>query len=601
MGRRLLGVSGEKPKGFMTLGHDSIIAESLSKLRHHGITSVYIGTGYQQSYYECLAQQFLDVQCIYNEAFATTGSMATLRLLQDYIKSDFLLLESDIIYERRALRRIIDAPFNDAILTSDVTSYGDEVFVSSSQNGLLVGMSKNADAIENPDSIFVGISKLSIKTLNCMFDFFDAKQNPALNYEDAMIGVSKKCAINVCNAGSLHWCEIDTPEHLNIARQSVYPAIRRNDDYPLVTRNILLNPGPATTTDTVKYAQVIPDICPREIEFGYILQEVSERITDLVANTEEYVSVLFGGSGTAVIESILSSVIGPNDHLCIVNNGNYGVRMHEIAQIYQLSVVEYVSDPYRAVDVKQLVNFISGSQKNVTHLAVVHHETTTGVLNNLDDISKLCARRNIVLIVDAISSFGAIPINMQQQCIHYLAATANKNLQGIPGVSFVIAARTMLESTKEITPRNLYLNLYNQYNYQETNSQTRFTPPVQAIYALRQALIETNCEGIEARYTRYANCWSVLIDGLKRLRLELLVPIEFQSKLLTTIKEPSHSDYNFKEMHDFLIRQGFTIYPGSLSGCNTFRIANIGAIVPDDIKRFITALTTYFLYKGIIA
>ena len=205
-----------------------------------------------------------------------------------------------------------------------------------------------------------------------------------------------------------------------------------------VKRNILLNPGPATTTDTVKFAQIVPDICPREKEFGLILQFVSSELTSLVADTEHYTTVLFGGSGTAAVESILSSVM--NDGvIVIINNGAYGKRMCEIADAYGLDFVEYVSPVDQPIQLDQLQLFIQKQPRPVSYLAVVHNETTTGLLNDIESIGAICKQNNMTMMVDAMSSFAAIPIDMSKMNISYLAASSNKNLQGMAGVSFVVA------------------------------------------------------------------------------------------------------------------------------------------------------------------
>ncbi|WP_341279862.1 2-aminoethylphosphonate aminotransferase [Paenibacillus sp. FSL H8-0537] len=360
-----------------------------------------------------------------------------------------------------------------------------------------------------------------------------------------------------------------------------------------VKRNILLNPGPATTTDSVKYAQIIPDICPREEEFSEILKWVSLNLTEFVANTEEYTSVLIGGSGTAAVESVISSVVGEG-LLLIINNGAYGKRMIEIAQAYELNYDEYVSDYLNPIDLEQLERNLQGREQRITHLAVVHNETTTGLLNDIHAIGTLCKKYKIDLIVDAMSSYGAIPIHMVESNIDYLVASSNKNLQGLPGVSFVIGNKEKIKHSKQVKANNYYLNLYKQYSYFEEHGQMKFTPPVQTLYALKQAIIETKNEGIINRHKRYTDSWKTLISGIEKLNLEYLVPIEHQSRIITAIKDPKHENYNFDEMHDFLYDKGFTIYPGKIEGNRNFRIANIGDINRDDIQLFLSHLEAYF-------
>ncbi|GEQ17173.1 aminotransferase class V-fold PLP-dependent enzyme [Clostridium butyricum] len=388
-------------------------------------------------------------------------------------------------------------------------------------------------------------------------------------------------------------------------------------------RNILLNPGPATTTDTVKNAQVVPDICPREKEFGEVMEFVSKELTNLVADNDEYTTVLFGGSGTAAVESMISSVVD-KDILLIINNGAYGKRICEMAEIYDLNFIEFIGSPVNGIDFIKLEQIISEYNtkkrfiknklndykgivgrynikneddeiKVISHIAVIHHETTTGILNDIHRVGGLCSKYNIDLIVDGISSFAGIPIDMKSSNIKCLASSSNKCIQGMAGVSFVIAEKELLINTKRIKPRNLYLNLYNQYEYFQKNYQMRFTPPVQVLYALKQAIIETKAETIERRYERYVRCCEILWDGLEKLNLKLLVPKEKSSMLLTSIVEPEVKGYNFDSLHNYLYEKGFTIYPGKVSSKNTFRIANIGDIYPENMRKFIEILEEYFL------
>jgi aspartate aminotransferase-like enzyme len=256
---------------------------------------------------------------------------------------------------------------------------------------------------------------------------------------------------------------------------------------PTVKRNILLTPGPATTTDSVKFAQVVPDICPREKDFGCLMEDVAEELTRLVAEPEHYATVMFGGSGTAAVESILSSVVG-KDTVILINNGAYGKRMCEIANAYELNFHEFTSSPQNSIDFEELETFIKGFHSKISYLAVVHHETTTGLLNDIVSIGEICRRYQIDLIVDAISSFAALPIRMKEMNISYLAASSNKNLQGMPGIAFVIANKQKLESLREQKSQNYYLNLFAQYKYFSETRQMRFTPPVQTFYALQQAI-----------------------------------------------------------------------------------------------------------------
>ncbi len=372
-----------------------------------------------------------------------------------------------------------------------------------------------------------------------------------------------------------------------------------------IRRNILLNPGPATTSDTVKFAQIVPDICPREKEFGSIMEFISRKLTEFVGSNEKYTTILFGGSGTAAVEAILSSVVD-NKTILIINNGAYGKRMCEIAEIYNLNYIEFKSSPIETINLKELEEVIKKNNEEskinncgaISHLAVVHHETTTGILNDIELLGEICKKYSIEMIVDAMSSFAGIPIDMDKMNIRYLASSSNKCIQGMAGISFVIADKKALNKTQNIKPRNLYLNIYKQYSYFKDNYQMRFTPPVQILYALKQAIIEAKSETIDKRYKRYKECCKILWDGLDRLNLNILIDKHISSMLLTSVIEPQIKNYEFDRLHDYLYSRGFTIYPGKISSENTFRIANIGDIYPDDMRRFVKILEEYF--TGII-
>jgi 2-aminoethylphosphonate-pyruvate transaminase len=223
----------------------------------------------------------------------------------------------------------------------------------------------------------------------------------------------------------------------------------------------------------------------------------------------------------------------------------------------------------------------------------VYHETTTGLLNPLEIICPLAKKYNLITIVDAVSAYAGMPMELSKLGIDFMASTSNKNIQGMAGIGFVICNKSELEKTKNIPMRSYYLNLYDQYAYFTKTGQTRFTPPVQTLYALRQAIIEIKQETVEKRWQRYTSCWNILVSAVKRLNLKMLVKEEDQSHLITAIFEPETDKYSFDTLHDFARKNGFTIYPGKLGNISTFRIANIGDIKPHEMQRFTEVLKTY--------
>ncbi len=603
LGSRLKDRTKEKPKGFLEIGGKTIIEQSVRKLIESGIENIFIGTGYLYEKYEEFARNFYQITCRFNPDYAVSGSLYTLYNMKELIKDDFLLLESDLLYDKTGLKVLLNDFHKDVILASGYTNSNDEVFIETDEEFHLIQVSKIKDNLMSIYGELVGISKISYPAFTGICNFVE--KEPAIckkmDYESALAKIS---ILNIQNntepfyvkkIQDYSWCEIDDEEHLERARSKIHPLICEKESLLSVKRNVLLNPGPATTTDSVKYAQVAPDICPREKEFGDLMEFVSMELTSIVADTKDYATVLFGGSGTAAMEAMLSSVVG-EDIVLIINNGAYGERMCRIAEVYGINYQEFKSPPDNAVDLVELESFIKktfSEKRKISHLFVVHHETTTGLLNDVTAIGKICGKYGIILLVDGISSFAAIPVDMKAMNISFMTASSNKNIQGMAGLSFIIANRSLIEKTKSIKMRNYYLNLYKQYEYFEKTHQTRFTPPVQTFYALRQAIIEAKTEGIENRYKRYTACWEVLINGLKRLNLKYIVPLEHQSKMITAILEPDYPEYDFEKMHDYFYNKGFTIYPGKISKAKTFRIANIGEMFAEDMERFVGLLGNY--------
>jgi 2-aminoethylphosphonate-pyruvate transaminase len=275
----------------------------------------------------------------------------------------------------------------------------------------------------------------------------------------------------------------------------------------------------------------------------------------------------------------------------VIDNGAYGARMARIAGVYKLNFEVFKSSSKGPVDLDLLEKKLK--EGKFTHIAVVYHETTTGLLTDLPAICAICRRLGVETIVDAVSAYAGIPMDLKKLGVHFMASTSNKNIQGMAGVAFVVCDRERLAATKHVPMRSFYLNLWDQHAYFEKTLQTRFTPPVQTIYSLRQAIIETKVETVEGRYRRYTACWNTLMDGIAKLGLKCLVPAEHQSHLITAIIEPDNPRYSFDSLHDFAREREFTIYPGKLAEANTFRIANIGDIQPVEMERFVKTLGEY--------
>ncbi|MDR1909183.1 MAG: 2-aminoethylphosphonate--pyruvate transaminase [Spirochaetaceae bacterium] len=590
-GLRLKDRTRFMPKGFIELGGLPLVEHSVQKLFAEGVEEIIIGTGHCADWYERLAERYRGISLVYNGDYAATGSMGTLALCAPLVRGDFLLLESDLIYDSAGLRVLINEGRPDVILASGPTRSGDEVYLEADRQGLLLRHSKRREDLGPVAGELAGITRLRKETLGLMAAHYGEAGKPDMEYEAALSFVSSsgKAPIAIRTVEYYLWREIDDASHLALAEE-LYPRIAEAESLRRVRREVLLNPGPATTTDSVKYAQVAADVCPREAEFGEVMRWVCAELSLMAGPPGSVETVLFGGSGTAVDEVMISSCVGAGDRLLIVDNGAYGERMAKMAEVYGLDADVYRSPGALPLDTAAVkAKLLEG----YSHLALVYHETTTGLLNPVPELGRFCRERGITTIVDAVSAFAAIPIDMEEDGIDFMASTSNKNLQGMAGLGFVFCRREALEKIQPYPPRSYYLNLQAQYRHFRDTGQTRFTPPVQTLYALRQAILETKRETIAARYARYTACWEALVPAVKRLGLSMLVPEEAQSRLITAILEPPSPRYSFNDLHDSARRQGFTIYPGKLSGADTFRIANIGDIRPEEMIAFTGVLENY--------
>lgn len=360
-----------------------------------------------------------------------------------------------------------------------------------------------------------------------------------------------------------------------------------------VERKILLNPGPATTTDTVKQSLIVPDICPREEEFCNVLEEIKNDLVKIVHGEESYTSVMFAASGTGGLEAAITSAVPYGKKLLVIENGAYGTRMVKLAETFKIDVVRYQIN-YGDYPEIQVIESLLKTNNEVSHIAVVHHETTTGMLNPIQEICDLSHKYGKEVIVDCMSSYAGIPIEIEKWDAEYIISSSNKCIQGMAGLTFVIFKKKLLEKIKHIK-RSFYFDIYNQHTGFENTGQMQFTPPVQVAYALRQAINEYFNETEEGRWKRYLKNWETLYAGLKKLGFAFLLPEDQQSKILLAVNEPDSTNYNFEAMHNFLFDRGFTIYPGKGAKQATFRLAILGDLYKKDIEQFLVALEAYMV------
>lgn len=359
------------------------------------------------------------------------------------------------------------------------------------------------------------------------------------------------------------------------------------------SKKILLNPGPATISARVKQALLTPDICPREKEVTNIINDINKKLLNLTNATTSHQVVLFASSGTGALEACFGSCMNSEQKLLILNNGYYGQRLVEICQNLDIdhNVLNFQIE--QPINGNLLDKYLSDNYRQYSALAFVHHETSTGLLNNLSEINKIAKKYNLVTIADAMSSFAGIQIDLNNDHVDYIISSANKCLHGIAGVSFVIISNGEIDRLNQFRSKNYYFNLINNYNYYKNNGQFLFTAPVQVLYALKEAineLIETG--GIAARYSHYNELYNKLLNGMQQLGFVPLIDKQYHSKILTSFIEHKDPNISFEYIHDYLYKYNITIYPGNikLDNKNYFRLANMGDIDLDDITYFLDVL-----------
>ena len=326
-----------------------------------------------------------------------------------------------------------------------------------------------------------------------------------------------------------------------------------------VKRNILLNPGPGTTSDEVKLAMVVPDICPREEEFCLLMESIKQDLPKIVNAGDDYTSTLFASSGTGAVEAVITSAVPRDGKLLVIDNGAYGDRMAEISRRYKIDSIVY-KIPYGDYPNVGEIEKILIKEKPAT-LAVVDHETTTGMRNPIQELCNVSHKYGAEIIVDCMSSFAGVPIDLQKWQAEYIVSSANKCIEGMAGLSFVIFKKSLLEKIRH-HGRSFYFDLYAQYQGFHNTGQMQFTPPVQIVYALRKAIDLFFEETAQGRIARYRENYKTLAGEVIKMGFQLLLEDEYQSGILLAVKEPENQEYDFQQMHDYMYERGVTIYPG---------------------------------------
>jgi 2-aminoethylphosphonate-pyruvate transaminase len=350
----------------------------------------------------------------------------------------------------------------------------------------------------------------------------------------------------------------------------------------------LLTPGPLTTSLSVKQA-MLHDWGSRDAKFIAINTRMRQRLVAMIGGEGQYTCVPMQGSGTFAVEAMIGAFVGPQSKLLILINGAYGKRMAKICSYYKraYAVLEWAED--QPVDPAQVKAALE-KDPAITHVAVVHCETTSGVLNPIAEVGKVVAAAGKRLMIDAMSAFGAIELSARDIAFDAVAASSNKCIEGVPGLGFVLCRESALKQTEGNAP-SLSLDLYDQWQNLEKTNQYRFTPPIHCIVAFDQAMTEHEQEGgVAGRGGRYRNNWKILVEGMRSLGFETLLPDRLQAPIIVTFHMPSDGNFVFQTFYDKLRERGFVIYPGKLTVADSFRIGCIGRIGETEMRAFLEAV-----------
>ncbi len=369
-------------------------------------------------------------------------------------------------------------------------------------------------------------------------------------------------------------------------------------DIPESKDKILFTPGPLTTSRYVKQA-MLRDLGSRDVAFIECVREIRHKLLTLGGvSADAYTAIPMQGSGTFGVESVFSSTVPPHGKLLLIINGAYGKRMAQMAHVLHLEATTLTYAENQTPDLAAIESALA-ADPNISDVVMVHCETTTGILNPLRAIGTIVQNAGRRYIVDAMSSFGAIPIDIKACGIDYLISSANKCIEGVPGFAFVIARKAALLATEGYA-RSLSLDLLAQWKGLEADGQFRFTPPTHALVAFHQALLELEAEGgVEGRAQRYRTNYETLIDGMRTLGFQEYLKPEDTSYIITTFHFPPDPHFRFEEFYRRLHDKGYAIYPGKVSDAACFRIGTIGRIFASDVRALLAGIGDTLVEMGV--
>jgi 2-aminoethylphosphonate-pyruvate transaminase len=598
VGRSLYPLTKDRPKALLEVRGVTLLDRLLAQTAGRGLTPVVVVGWERDKVVEAVRgwQRSLPtrVQIVVNPLYERTHTLYSLWLAAGACRhDDVLVVDGDLICEDALMAAVIEDRRPTLAVVDRARVMGDEeVKVILAPDGRLLDIGKALPA-DRAHGEFLGLAKYSAAAATRLFAILDELVRAgaeAAYYEEGLARLAAEVEVATLDAAGRRWVEIDFfSDYLEALRQfgdraraealAALPAIRRQR---------LFCPGPVQVSRRVKAALVAPEIGHREVEFSELLNRTRLKLSRVfgVRSFHRYTTVVVNGSGTAANEALLGTA-GVGRRLLVLSNGEFGERLVELARRLDL-VVEAL--PHRwgqPLDLDALERRLA--RGGVDAVVWVHHETSTGMLNPLGPIAALAARFGADTFVDAVSSVGGLPLEVEAHGLTFCTGSANKAIGGVPGLAFVCGRRSAFEALAAVRARSVYLDLYRHFHYNDRLYQTPNTPAVNLYFALEAALDELLAEGVAERAARYARLARRLRRGLRRLGLRPFLPETQMSPLLTTVELPV--GFSAGEFHDALKEVGYVVYAGKgILRDRVFQVANLGALAPRHVDAFLAAL-----------
>jgi 2-aminoethylphosphonate-pyruvate transaminase len=585
-GERLAPVSQHLPKALLPIGSETILSRQIGQLAAGGVEEILIVIGYEAEKVRAHVSTLpvrIPIHFIENPEYARTNTGYSASLSAPFVRGGpFLLIDGDVV--------AADSVFEQACAEKEKALFYEAKAISSPeemkvcQRGPVVHLSKEIPTDQSLGE-FVGIVRFDEEAGEAFFAALreEVRKNRQTYYEAAInrISVDHRFSLRPVAPGS--WLEVDfVTDYLEAVKNF---ASRRPS--PVVSEQILLCPGPVMVSPQVKSALLHSDIGHRETEFIEVLARTRQKLNQVFGvKSNQYTNVILTGSGTAANESLLSSY-GPGKRLAIVTNGEFGNRLLEIARCHELEYIPIDFGWGRRVDLQRVENIIR--EERVDALMMVHHETSTGMLNPVDQMGDLLRRYQVDFLVDAVSSLGAEALSVEEAGITFCTASANKAIAALPGLAFVCGKKAAFAALRDVKPRTRYLDLYRHYEYEEIHSQTPNTPAVSLFFALETALDELLQDTLEKRMDDYGRLSQLVRTRLKRMGLSFVIDEVDMSRVLTTVYYPEGIDV--EAFHEWIKKHNYVIYRGKGPYLGkAFQIANIGHVTEEQITAFLDLL-----------